>query len=332
MPPTSQVDRNSVCLLLIMSKLKEKFKSIKPIKKTIGFLQGIDVIKDTFSLYQFIKLFIRKIDQDDIWEKANAVAFSFTLSIFPAVIFLFTLIPYVQLFFPEFQQEAIMAFLEELFPPSVYDFTSQTIEDIISKSRGGLLTFGFIMALYLATNGMMSLMKAFNACYQTKELRGFLKTRMMAVFLTFCFAITLLVATLLLTLGETIINLVYPERLLGTEMIIYMIYLLRILVVFAMFFIVIAVIYYFAPAIHDRWSFFSWGSLLASSLSVLVSFAFSAYITNFGTYNKLYGSIGALIALMVWFYILAVIILLGFELNATIDRAKIVAKLGGDDE
>jgi len=308
-----------------MTNLIEKIKSSKIITNSIGYLERIEVVKDTFSMYQFLKLFFRKLSKDDIWEKANAIAFNFTLSLFPAIIFLFTLIPYIQYFYEPFSQQAILDFLKEVFPASVYEFTSQTIEDIIGKSRGDLLTIGFLTSTFLATNGTMSIIKAFNACYQTREVRGFFKTRMMAAGLTGVLAFTLLLAITLLTVGEAVINYVYPENLFDTSYIIYLIYVLRFIVIFVMFLVAIATLYYFAPAIHDRWHFFSWGAVLAALLSVFASLGFSLYINNFGTYNKLYGSIGALIAVMVWFYIIAVIILLGFELNATLDRAKVIS-------
>ncbi len=308
-----------------MTNLLEKIKSSKIITKSVNYLEGIEVIKDTFSLYQFLKLFARKLTKDDIWDKANGIAFNFTLSIFPAIIFLFTLIPYIQYFYEPFSEQAILGFLKEVLPATVYEFTSQTIEDIVSKSRGDLLTIGFLTSTFLATNGTMSIIKAFNACYQTREVRGFLKTRMMAAFLTGILAFTLFLAIILLTVGEAVINYVYPQDILDASYMIYLIYLLRFLVIFVVFLFAIATIYYFAPAIHDRWHFFSWGAVLAALLSVLASLGFSLYINNFGMYNKLYGSIGALIAVMVWFYILAVIILLGFVLNATLDRAKVLS-------
>lgn len=315
-----------------MKQVVDKLRKQSLYRRTRRYLQNIDVVKGSFTLYQFLKLFFRKISQDDIWEKANAIAFSFTLSLFPAIIFLFTLIPYIQYFYEPLDQDAIMAFLKEIFPSTVYEFTSQTIEDIVGKSRGGLLTFGFLTSTYLATTGMMSIIKAFNACYQTRETRGALRTRLMATALTGGLALTLFVAIMSMTVGEALINQFYPRDLLDSNYMVYLIYALRFIIVFILFFIAIAIMYYFAPAVQDRWHFFSWGAMLASLLSLLISFGFSLYINNFGTYNKLYGSIGALIAVMVWFYILAVIILLGFELNATLDRAKVISRGMEDTE
>ncbi|MFI5205185.1 MAG: YihY/virulence factor BrkB family protein, partial [Flavobacteriales bacterium] len=135
---------------------------------------------DNVSLYKIVKLFFRDLTENEIVSRANGVAFSFILAIFPAIIFLFTLIPYITQYIPEVNTESIMEFLADMMPTSMYDVISSTVHDIISNQRGGLLTLGFIFSLYLATNGMMSLMSAFNACYKTNDKRGGLKMRLIA--------------------------------------------------------------------------------------------------------------------------------------------------------
>src|SRR5437868_10691056 len=139
---------------------------------------------DNISLYKFLKIFLYNISEDEIMDRANGVAFNFILAIFPAIIFLFTLIPYVTNYFPDINKESIMEFFGDLMPTSMYDVASTTILDIVSNQRGGLLTFGFVLALFLSTNGMMALMRAFNACYKTIENRNGVKTRLIATGLT----------------------------------------------------------------------------------------------------------------------------------------------------
>lgn len=270
-------------------------------------------------LYDILLTFIEKVKKDEIFERANSVAFNFTLAIFPAIIFLFTLIPYLE-FFIDGLQVRIMEFLGDLMPESIYGAASSTIEDIISKPRGGLLSFGFLLALYLATNGMNSLMVAFNKCYRTVERRSFLKTRFIATLLTLMVVVVLVLAIVLLIIGQQAINVVKTLPYID-EYLVHLIIIMRFLVVFIVFFTAISSIYYLAPAITTRWKFNSIGSLVATLLSLAVSYGFSFYINNFSAYNKIYGSIGALIALMVWLSILSVILLLGFEINASIDKA-----------
>jgi len=282
---------------------------------------------DNVSLYKIMKLLVRNLQQDEILNRANAVAFSFILAIFPAIIFLFTLIPYISQVIPEVTSQSIMEFLAEMLPLSMYEVISSTVQDIISNQRGGLLTFGFVFSLYLATNGMMSLMGAFNACYKTDDRRGGFKMRMIATGLTINLALVLFLAIILLVVGQLALNYVLTHLnefnwLEGIDKFtVYILFVLRFLVIFIVFFLAVSTIYYFGPAIHYNWRFFSIGSFLATLLILGVSYGFSFYVTNFGTYNKVYGSIGVLIALMVWVQLVTVVLLVGYEINASIHNA-----------
>ena len=278
---------------------------------------------DNLSLYKFIKIFVHNIEEDEISDRANGVSFNFILAIFPAIIFLFTLTPYISVYFQEVTTDTIMEFIKEGVPASMYDSIASTLFDIISKQRGGLLTFGFLFALYLSTNGMTALMRAFNACYRTVERRHWLRMRLTSLGLTLMLAIVLFSAIILLIVGQIVLNYITTHleefsHLNLSGFTIYLLFLLRFLVIFIVFFVAISCIYYFGPAVHYNWSFFSIGSFLAT-LSILgVSYGFSVYITNFGSYNKVYGSIGALIALMAWIQLITIILLYGYEINASL--------------
>ncbi|MCK6616016.1 MAG: YihY/virulence factor BrkB family protein [Cyclobacteriaceae bacterium] len=279
---------------------------------------------DNVSLYKIIKLFTRNLMQDEIVGRANGVAFNFILAIFPAVIFLFTLIPYVSAVVPEVNTQSIMSFLEQMLPASMYDVISSTVLDIVSNQRGGLLTFGFLFSLYLATNGMMALMGAFNACYKTDDRRGAFKMRLIATGLTINLAFVLFLAIILLVVGQLVLNYLQnnlSEFVWMSNVNVYLLFGLRFLVIFIVFFLAVSTIYYFGPAIHYNWRFFSIGSFLATLFILLISYGFSYYITHFGTYNKVYGSIGVLIALMIWIQLITIVLLVGYELNASIHDA-----------
>lgn len=281
---------------------------------------------ENVSLYKISKIFINNLMDDEILDRANGVAFNFILAIFPAVIFLFTLLPYVTAFFPEINTDTIMQFVEDQLPPSMYDAISTTLHDILSIPRGGLLSLGFIFSFYLSTNGMMALMRAFNACYRTIENRGAIKTRLIATGLTLNMAIALLLAIILLIVGQFALQYVManlPEFswIDMNSFTIFLLFACRFLALFLAFFLAISVVYYFGPAIHYNWKFFSIGSVLATLLCLAVSYGFSFYITNFGTYNKVYGSIGALIALMVLIQLITIVLLVGYEVNISIHDA-----------
>ncbi len=278
---------------------------------------------DNLSLYRFAKIFLNNLQKDELMSRANSVAYNFMLAIFPAIIFLFTLTPYVARYFPEVNRQSIMDFMGTMLPPSMFEVVSSTILDIVSNQRGGLLTFGFLFALYLSTNGMMALMRAFNACYQTVERRSAIRMRITATGLTFMLASVLILAVILLVVGQIVIdytteNLTAYSNFDFNDYTIYLIFGLRFVVIFIVFFIAISFIYYFGPAVHYNWNFFSIGSLLATLGTLGISYGFSYYITHFGTYNKVYGSIGVLLALMVWVQFITVILLFGYEINASI--------------
>jgi membrane protein len=278
------------------------------------------------SLYKIVKVFVKNLQEDEIMDRANGVAFNFILATFPAIIFLFTLIPYFTTYFPSINQDSIMVFLRDMMPASMFEVVASTVLDIVSNQRGGLLTLGFFFAMYLSTNGMMALMRAFNACYKTVENRSGWKTRLIATGLTFNMTLVLFLAIILLVVGEFVLDyslthLRELDLLNFDSATVYLILMLRFVVIFIVFFISISAIFYFGPAIHYNWRFFSVGSLVATLLTLAVSYGFSFYITNFGTYNKVYGSIGVLIALMVWIQLITVVLLIGYEINASIHEA-----------
>lgn len=281
---------------------------------------------ENVSLYKILKIFLKNLSNDEILDRANGVSFNFILAIFPAIIFLFTLIPYVTKFFPEINTESIMQFLGQQLPPSMFEVVSSTVLDIVSNQRGGLLSLGFLFSIYLSTNGMMALMRAFNSCYRTIENRGGIKTRLIATGLTINMTFVLFLAILLLVVGQFVLeafmaNIPEFDWINISYFTVVLLFVLRFITIFIAFFLAISFIYYFGPAIHYNWRFFSVGSLLATLLSLAVSYGFSFYITNFGTYNKVYGSIGVLIALMVWIQLITVVLLVGYEVNASIHDA-----------
>lgn len=277
---------------------------------------------DGLSLYRVLQIFIEKITKDEILDRANGVAFSFALSIFPAIIFLFTLTPYIHELIPQVSRESILQFIGEMMPRQMYLPVHDTIEDVVSNRREGLLTFGGLFALWLATNGMMALMKAFNACYKTIEKRSYIKMRLVATGLTLVLAVVLILAIVLLVIGNFMIEFVNELGWFDFDpYLFYIVLVLRFFVIFLVFFLAISFVYYFGPAVHYNWRFFSVGSLLATFLCIAVSYGFSFYVNNFADYNRFYGSIGVLIAIMIWQLLLTVVLLIGYELNASFHHA-----------
>ena len=273
------------------------------------------------NLYDVGRIFIEQLKKDEINERASAMAFNFTIAMFPLLLFLLNVIPYIGLFFPSVTTQNILMFIAEIIPAAIYNEAESTIMDIVSKPRQSLLSLGFFLALFLATNGVVSMMSAFNAVYKTKENRGFFTTRAIAVSIVFVLVFSIIGAVLIMIIGSSILYAISEWEIVSSSLYYYLLAGFRFVVLLSLFTIATAYIFRFAPAVHDKWRFFSAGSLTAGFLITMGFYLFSYYLNNFANYNKLYGSIGAMIAVMLWLLITSLIILVAFEINVSLDKA-----------
>jgi membrane protein len=241
------------------------------------------------------------------------------LALFPGIIFLFSLIPYIPI--KNFQIE-LLELLQSVFPKDAYVAAKSTIEDIVKHQRGGLLSLGFILAIYFTTNGISALIDGFNKSYHVKETRKGIGQRLVAFMLTAILSSLVIGAIIIIISSEAATQYLVTHHIIKSKGQIVLLYIGKWLVIAALFLFAISFLYYIGPALHKRWRFFSAGSLVASFLSILTSIGFGAFVNNFGSYNKVYGSIGTLIVIMLWIYYNALILIIGFELNASIDNAK----------
>ncbi len=275
-------------------------------------------------LFTVSTFFFKEIGKDELVNKASSLAYNFMLAIFPAIIFLFTLIP----FLPNGFQDKLMDLIALILPDNAYLAFEQTILEIVKIQNGGLLSLGFVVALVFATNGVHNLMMAFNKSSLIVENRSWLKRRLIAVILTLIIAISVIVCIGAMTLGEIALNIFKKELHIKDSWVYYSIQLTRWALLGGLYFITISILYRYGPAHSSKkWRLFSAGSWLATILAFLTIWAFSYYINNFGSYNKIYGSIGTLIVVMLWLYINSLILLVGFELNASIDLSKRSVKI-----
>lgn len=273
------------------------------------------------NLYDVGRIFLEQMRKDELTEKAGAVAFSFTIAMFPLILFLLNIIPYIGWFFPNVTTSNILLFIEDTLPRSIYMEAESTIMDIVSKPRQSLLSLGFFLALFLSTNGVVSMMNAFNAVYRTKENRNFWETRLIAVGIVMVLVLSICGAVLIMIGGSSILYMISEWEIVSSNLYYYMLTFFRFVVLLSVFVFATAYIFRFAPAVHEKWRFFSVGSLVGGFLITLGFYLFTFYLNNFATYNKLYGSIGAMIAIMFWLFITSLIILVSFEINVSLDKA-----------
>lgn len=267
-------------------------------------------------LYYLIEFILKETRDDAITTRANSMAFSFFMAIFPSIIVMFTVLAYTPLY--EAFDDVLYESIHEIMPGSAGKMLLQTIQDIATIPRSGLLSFGFFLAIWFASNGMLSMMKGLEKDYKaTFKRRTAFSKRVIAIQLTFLVALVLVASVVLVILGDTILQFVF-QYIKADYVTRVTVFAFRWVVVLALFYTNFSTIYRYGSSIRRPIPFFNSGATLATLLSVGISYAFSFYVDNFGNYNKLYGSIGTLIVLMVWIQMNCMILLIGFELNAGI--------------
>jgi len=275
--------------------------------------------EEKISLMDIARFFILGIQKGDIQTRARSISFEFFLAIFPAIIFFFTLIPYIPL---EGFQERILFLLQEILPASTFEATRTTIEDILIQPRGGLLSFGFLFALYISTNGIYSMIESFNQSYHGIEVRTKFKQRLVSIFLTMLLALIVVFSIALIIATEIASVYLEKKNFLNAGTQIFLLQAGKWIILVGMSLTAISSLYFYGPSKKNKRPFVSVGSVMATILLILTSIAFNFFISNFAQYNKIYGSIGTLIVILVWIYFNSLQLLIGFELNASIENAQ----------
>lgn len=269
---------------------------------------------DGLPVFHVTKFFLAGLQNGYLTTKASSMAFKFFLAIFPSIIFLLTLIPHIPI--DNFEVE-LLDILEELLPSSGYEFTKDTIVNLVTNAQDGLLSFGFIFALYLATNGIDGMLEAFKDSYNTHIKRNAIQQRLLSISLLFILTTLLVVAISSILITEYAVKYILTrEAFISTLILIG-----KWLIMAALCFFAISFIYYLGGDRSQKWRFFSAGSTLATLMVLIVSFGFGYYVDNFANYNKIYGTIGTIIVVMMWIYFNSIVLLVGFELNASIQNA-----------
>lgn len=306
-----------------MTKLERIIITWKPVdfliqksKKVIlpGF-QGLP-------LYDVMLFLLTQIKKEGLNMRAAAISFNMLMAIPPFLIFLFTLVPYL----PgqkDFTKE-LLHIVRDLTPNhDTYRWVSDFITDF-TRPRSGLLSLGFLTAGFFASNAMIGIMNSFNRSLHTRyrQKRNFFQQRGTALKLTFFIALIFMASILLLIMQGSLLRNMLNWLGIERPSIRGWVGSLRWVVIIALIYYAIGLIYKFAPAVHRKWKVSSPGTTLATFLIIVVAVLFSFWVNNFGTYNKVYGSIGTVIILMSSFFINSLILLVGFELNVSINHLK----------
>lgn len=274
---------------------------------------------DQVPAYNVLLFFFRGIRDGRVIARAEAVSFNLVLAVFPAILFLFTLIPVIPI---ENFQNDLLLMIQSILPASTYVVVQRIIEDIITIKHGGLLSFGFAFALVFSTNGIVALIDAFNVSIHVEESRSWLMQRAVAFVLVVSLFFLVTIGVSLMTITHRLLDFLVLKELMIQGWLYYMVNIGKWVVILGVFYFAYSFLYFWGPAKKSQYRFISAGASLSTVLSILMTTGFGFYIDHFSRYNALYGSIGTLpiIMLMIFCYSLAIII--GFELNIGIVAAR----------
>lgn len=313
--------------------MKEKVsttpKSQSASKKKSSMLEGtaakrfLDDIKEgdldkfnvtTFS--GFTKELITRMKKVDVTGLAAQLSFFFLLSLFPLLIFVFTLLPYLNL-----EQAEIFIFIRDYAPESVATLLEETLGEVLNNRNGGLLSFGIIATVWSASKGMNALTKALNLSYFEEETRSFIIARGMSVVFTIMLIAVIVVALILPVFGQQIGTFIFSY--LGLEEGFLKIWAsIRWILPPSLIYIVFSLIYWLVPDVKIQYRSVILGSVIVTIGWILTSLGFSFYVGNYGNYSNTYGSIGAIIVLMMWLYLSGIILMVGGQINAVMGERK----------
>ncbi|HVS95084.1 MAG TPA: YihY/virulence factor BrkB family protein [Puia sp.] len=296
-----------------------RFLEAKSKKIVLPGFQGI-------SLFEVVSFFLTQVKKVGLVDRARAISFSFLIAIPAATIFICTLVPYLPV---SHQIERQLLFLIRDLTPNqnTFQLASKFLQDFLEKPRVGLLSTGFVLALFYSSNAMLGIMRSFNKSLIYNRRRNPFQARWMAVKLT--------ALVLCMVIGSVIILVTQAELLRDVLKALHissrdhtarwLFRTLRWVVTVPLFYLAIACIYKYGPAVHKRWSLFSPGTLLATLLTILTILVFSYWVNRFSSYNKIYGSIGTVMILMLLVYLNSLVLLIGYELNVSIYHLKVMA-------
>lgn len=297
-----------------MKSPKEKLLKIPIVKNLIILIDKIKVPGlEGMTLYNLMEMYVIGIINGAVTSRAGSIAFSFFMALFPFVLFLLNLIPFIPI---DHFQEDFMYLIEQALPPKTADSVDMVIRDIANNAHGGLLSSVFILSIFLMTNGVNALFSGFEYTYHKIKTRNIFQQYIIALFTSIILALLLLVSVAVIIYFEIAIeglkeNGIVSNDLLWIEIGKYGILLFTLLVS-------ISLIYYLGTKEGKKVKFFSAGAIMSTFLIIVNFKIFGIYVSKFSKYNELYGIIGTVLIIMLFIWLNSIILLLGYELNTSI--------------
>lgn len=264
----------------------------------------------------YVQTFITKFKDDDVPLLAASLAYYFLLSVFPLLVVAFAIIPYFNIS----SQDAIQ-FISSILPEELANTFQDNIVSLVETPRGGLLTIGILGTLWSASNGINAFIKVSNESYEVEETRSFIKTRAIAFGLTIAMIFAVITAIILPVFGDVILTMIMSVVGINAS-VEWILQISRFAISIAVITLLLLTLYHFAPNATLPVKHIIPGTLTASILWLIISFGFSIYVSNFGNYSNMYGSLGGVIILMIWFFLTGMILLIGGIINVMYHQKK----------
>ena len=311
---------------MMNSTTKKLIDRVPLLNKLVALLKRIPLGKgQQFSLYDLLELYTIGIVRGALTYRASAISYSFFVAIFPFLLVVLNLIPYIPI--NDFQQD-FWVFLDNLLPPGTHRFFEDIFMDIAGKKRAGLLSTVFILSIFLTTNGINAVFGGFEYSYHVVNTRGVVRQYFISMGVAMLLVVLILFSVIFWLAFEYIRGMRIFEFFEGNP---YFFPLVKKIFFIFITYLSVSILFHFGSP-QKGMRFFSAGSFLTLVLFILTTYGFGIYIENFAQYNQLYGSIGALLIFLLYIWLNATILLLGFELNASLLRLKSSKKIEDKNE
>ena len=299
-----------------MSKeIEDKLEKIPVVNILVRFGKKIKVPGlEGMSLYDVLEMYIIGIVEGALTTRAGGIAFSFFMAVFPFMLFILTLIPYIPI---EGFQDGLFSFIKEILPPQTFEAVNTVLGDIINNQYGGLLSFGFLLSLFLMTNGVNAILGGFDYSYHVTDVRNVFKSYFVSLGVSLLMSLFLIVTIVSLILYQVALSKIDEIGWFNTSDL-NLFYIGKNAVFLVMIFTIVSLLFRYGTKQGKEVKFFSAGAILTTVVSLCTFYLFGIYVVKFAQYNQLYGSIGTLLILMLFVWLNAIILLLGFELNASL--------------
>ncbi len=302
-------------------RLKRKLLYSRSNRRLVGWAKRIILPGfEGFSLYEISRFFFRALFEGNLITRASAIAFKVFLAFFPAVLVMLTMIPYVPI--ADFQTKLLATF-HDMLPLEVYNFIESTLHDLLIRKHGALLSVSFVMGVYMASNSIDAILEGFSGSANHTTWHSALKQRLLSLGLLVALTVLTLIAIPLLTFSGTLIYRLEEVGFFTSYFQVAALFAAKWIVSILVVVMFVSLLYNAGDPTARRFRLFTPGAILAVFLILVVSQALAFMFSYITDYNALYGSLGAILAVQLWLYFNMIVLLVGYELNTSIVRARI---------